>query len=211
MHESIESSVDFSFNYNTLLFVASVLAGLGLVSNSNTTIIASMLVSPIMGPVMGLAYGTTIWDWKLVRKSLRNETLSLIFCIGMGMTIASCTGWTKLAEDWPTQEMASRGEFQNFLVSLPIAFFSGLGVAVSILDEQTSSLVGVAISASLLPPAVDAGILWIAYAFTKHGILTPVPLPASEGRQQDYDHHEYTKGEFRQMVNSKCDMQFFDQ
>lgn len=59
MHERIEESVNFSFNYNTLLFVASVLAGLGLVANGGTTIIASMLVSPIMGPVIGLAYGTT--------------------------------------------------------------------------------------------------------------------------------------------------------
>jgi len=54
MHKRIDDGASFSFNYNTLLFVASILAGLGLVSNSNTTIIASMLVSPIMGPVIGL-------------------------------------------------------------------------------------------------------------------------------------------------------------
>ena len=58
-----------------------------------------------------------------------------------------------MAEDWPTQEMLSRGTRTTFLAGIPIAFFSGLGVAVSVLDDQTSSLVGVAISASLLPPA----------------------------------------------------------
>jgi len=58
-------------------------------------------------------------------------------------------------------------------VALPIAFFSGLGVAVSLLDDQTSSLVGVAISASLLPPAVNASILWIAYAFSKTDVIEP--------------------------------------
>ena len=36
---------------------------------------------------------------------------------------------------------------------------------MSILDEQTSSLVGVAISASLLPPAINAGMLWTTYLF----------------------------------------------
>jgi hypothetical protein len=66
---------------------------------------------------------------------------------------------------WPNQEMVARGTMENFLVGLPIAFFSGLGVAVSLLDEQVNSLVGVAISASLLPPAVNAGILWVAYGF----------------------------------------------
>jgi uncharacterized membrane protein len=74
------------------------------------------------------------------------------------MVIGVCTRWTLLAEEWPTTEIANRGSLSNFLDSLPVSFFSGLGVAVSILDEQTASLIGVAISASLLPPAVDAGM-----------------------------------------------------
>jgi uncharacterized membrane protein len=184
-----------------------------------------MLVSPIIGPCIGLGYGTIIWNWALVRKSLRNECISLLFCIAMGMVIGACTGWTSLAEKWPTAEMANRGNFSNFLIALPVAFFSGLGVAVSILDEQTASLVGVAISASLLPPAVDAGvsimkcilesvfglillsfsfcacfagILWIAYAFTKHGVI-PTPLPINSTRTPE-EQHVYSREEFRQMV-----------
>lgn len=107
--------------------------------------IHSMLVSPIMGPVVGLAYGTTICDWKLVRVSIRNECISLAFCIIVGMVISAITGVTTLSNDWPTDEMRSRGTWTNLLVALPVAFFSGLGVAVSLLDDQTSSLVGVAI------------------------------------------------------------------
>ena len=49
MHQKMADGTRFTFNYNTLLLVASLLAGLGLISNSSTTIIASMLVSPIMG------------------------------------------------------------------------------------------------------------------------------------------------------------------
>jgi uncharacterized hydrophobic protein (TIGR00271 family) len=167
----MEEGVNFSFNFNVLLLIASILAGLGLVSNSSATIIASMLVSPIMGPVIGLAYGTTIGDWKLVRLSLRNELICLVFCIVVGMIIAGALGPTSLELDWPTTEMKNRGTMENFLVGLPIAFFSGLGVAVSLLDDQTSSLVGVAISASLLPPAVNAGILWIAQAYTRDDVI----------------------------------------
>jgi Domain of unknown function (DUF389) len=102
MHEKMEDGTTFSFNYNCLLLVASVLAGLGLVSNSSATIIASMLVSPLMGPVVGLAYGSTIRDWKLVRKSLIVELISLFFCIFMGMLLASVTGLTSLSDSWPT-------------------------------------------------------------------------------------------------------------
>jgi len=103
-----------------------------------------------------------------VRKSLQNEVLSLIFCIITGFIIAAITGPTRISNKWPTEEMTSRGDLENFLISIPVAFFSGLGVAVSMLDDATSSLVGVAISASLLPPAVDAGILWIAFFFASN-------------------------------------------
>lgn len=65
----------------------------------------------------------------------------------------------------------TRGTTQNFIVAIPVAFFSGLGVAVSLLDDQTSSLVGVAISASLLPPAVNAGIIWIAFLFAGTNVI----------------------------------------
>jgi uncharacterized membrane protein len=129
----------------------------------------------ISGPVVGLAYGTTINDWKLVRLSLRNECISLVFCILVGLVIGSIVGTTELADEWPTSEMESRASLSNFLIALPVAFFSGLGVAVSLLDEQTSSLVGVAISASLLPPAVNAGVIWIYYAYIKTGRIEPPP------------------------------------
>lgn len=70
-----------------------------------------------------------------------------------------------MAESWPNSEQVGRCTWENFFVGLPVAFFSGLGVAVSLLDEQTNSLVGVAISASLLPPAVNAGMMWVAYGY----------------------------------------------
>ena len=138
----MEDGASFSFNYNTLLFVASVLAGLGLVGNSSTTVIASMLISPIMGPVIGLAYGSTICDWKLVWRSVKVEVVSILTCVVVGAIVGLTCGPTDLSHQWPTNEMESRGDMTNFFVALPIAFFSGLGVAVSLLDDQTSSLVG---------------------------------------------------------------------
>ena len=174
MHQGFTEGAEFSFNYNTLLLVASVLAGLGLISNSSTTIIASMLVSPIMGPVMGMAFGmcknyfakcrtiilglflnkrahhsilcvcvfvcvcvcvcvfffsffADVGDKKLTRKALKTELISLLFCIFIGIVIGLVSGWAKIAEKWPTQEMLARGYWQSLLVGLPVAFFSGLG------------------------------------------------------------------------------------
>ena len=95
---------------------------------------------------------------------MRNELLSIIVCIIFGLIIGATCVWTDMASQWPTNEMMSRGTRTTFLCGIPIAFFSGLGVALSVLDDQTSSLVGVAISASLLPPAVNCGMLFIVAA-----------------------------------------------
>jgi len=101
------------------------------------------------------------------------ECISLLVCIAVGFLIGSVTGPTAVSDDWPTQEMMIRGTDENFYIALPIAFASGLGVAVSLLDDQTSSLVGVAISASLLPPAVNAGVMWIAVIYATTTVITP--------------------------------------
>ena len=56
--------------------------------------------------------------------------------------------------------MESRGVPSGLLMGLAIAFPSGIGVALSISGANGASMVGVAISASLLPPAVNAGMNW---------------------------------------------------
>lgn len=163
MHDRFLNSSQFDFNYTTLLVIAAAIAALGLANDSSASVIASMLVSPLMGPVTSVAYGLSIGDFKMVRMGLVTEIASLIVCVVVGALFAAVMLPFNISKNglWPTGEMESRGTMTNFLVGIPIAFFSGLGVAVGLLDSQTNSLVGVAISASLLPPAVNCGMLYV--------------------------------------------------
>ena len=70
----------------------------------------------------------------------------------------------------PTDEMVSRGQLRALWVGALIAIPSGAGVALSVLGDNTGSMVGVAISASLLPPAVNAGLFW-SLALVNHNPL----------------------------------------
>lgn len=76
------------------------------------------------------------------------------------------------SDSWPTIEMKSRGMLRSLWVGVLIAVPSGAGVAIGILGGNAGSLVGVAISASLLPPAVNAGMLWA------YGLLAAIKPPA---------------------------------
>lgn len=60
----------------------------------------------------------------------------------------------------PTAEMRARGDLRNLLIGTLVALPSGVAVSLAILSGAQSSLIGVAISASLLPPCVNAGLLW---------------------------------------------------
>mmetsp|Transcript_8325 Transcript_8325/g.10855 ORF Transcript_8325/g.10855 Transcript_8325/m.10855 type:complete len:494 (+) Transcript_8325:152-1633(+) len=171
----ISGASEFSFDFVMLVVVASVIAACGLLTNSVVSIVASMLVSPIMGPILGVTFGVTIRDWNLVKKGLYSEFFALLICllIGflMGLGTAKVTYQNAVdrykANDniaigingWPVPEMSSRGQPESLVYGLLVAFFSGIGVALSVLGNNTTSLVGVAISASLLPPVVNTGIL----------------------------------------------------
>merc|ERR1712121_356886 len=72
------------------------------------------------------------------------------------MTLLAITTST----NWPTIEMASRTGWSCLVVGGAIAVPSGVGVAISVLGGNSGSMVGVAISASLLPPAVNTGLYW---------------------------------------------------
>ncbi|CAM9264318.1 unnamed protein product, partial [Discosporangium mesarthrocarpum] len=107
--EQIRVQAKLYFDYVCLLTVASVLAAIGLATNNTVVIVASMLVSPIMGPVLAITFGTVVHDWKLAALGSRTETKSLGICVLVGF-IAGVVGIPFLHErdSWPTPEMASR-------------------------------------------------------------------------------------------------------
>ena len=113
--------------------------------------------------------GTVLRDSRLAKIGVVSEFIGLLCCVAVGAVAAlvavGINGTAAL--EWPTDEMASRGHYPALLTGVAIAVPSGVGVALSVLGNNQSSLVGVAISASLLPPAVNAGMCWVYAVFDK--------------------------------------------
>merc|ERR1712129_628998 len=126
--------------------------------------VASMLVSPLMGPIVGMTFGASIRDRVMLWKSFRNEMIGLIvwFLTGfvMGLVVAPILDNPfddQLAFGKNTQ-ISSRGEWIALAWGAGIAAPSGVGVALGVSSDQVSALIGVAISAALLPPIVNSGL-----------------------------------------------------
>eukprot|EP00808_Paulinella_micropora_P018293 g44712.t1 len=164
VHMRIAKAAEFNFDYVMFLMTASVLAALGLATNNVVVVVASMLISPLMSPVIGATFGFVVKETHLAWRSVLVMLLGLVLSILMGLFVGLLMG-EKYHEyyDWPTQEMLSRGDWHGLMIGLAIAIPSGVGAALSLLTANQSSLVGVAISASLLPPCVNCGLL-LAYA-----------------------------------------------
>ena len=136
-----------------------------------------------MGPCLGATLGFTLKKPSLVKLGLVNECISLVLCILVGMfigVIVVAIG-TPAVQNWPSGEMTSRGSATGLASGMLIAIPSGMGVALSVLGRNSGGLTGVAISLSLLPPAVNAGICWMAAALYSTGAATK-----NDGDTTDY-------------------------
>jgi len=155
---SAEASAKLEFDFMALCIVASILSAAGLATNNTVIIVASMLVSPLMGPIVSMTFGAVVLNGRLVVEGIYSEIVAFMLCFLSGFCVA--VGFAHWGEDlgWPTPEMESRGIPSGLIIGIVIAIPSGVGVALSVLSNNAASLVGVAISAALLPPAVNVGI-----------------------------------------------------
>ena len=149
-------------SFYTSVACASIIAGLGLLTNSAVVVLSAMLISPLMGPILSAAFGASLKDPVLFWGSLLAELRAALVTFLMGAIVALVYGPYAVsygANPIPTAEMAGRGEPSGLLGGFIIALASGIVVANAITSDGVNSLVGVAISASLLPPIVNSGIM----------------------------------------------------
>ena len=87
----IRTASTLSFDFIVLLSLASMLAAFGLLENSSVIIVASMLVSPLMNPIMGIVFGLSVREHSLWRHGIQNELIGLTLCILWGFVIGYVT------------------------------------------------------------------------------------------------------------------------
>lgn len=134
-----------------VLMFAIVIASVGLNVNSPATIIGAMLISPLMGPIIGIGYGAGIKDFALIRKSLRN--LAAFTAISL---LASTLYFLVTPLQDAQSELLSRTTPNIWDVL--IAFFGGAAGMVGLTrKEKSTTIPGVAIATALMPPLCTVG------------------------------------------------------
>jgi len=148
---SISSGVVFRGTNLWILIFAIFIASLGLNVNSTAVIIGAMLISPLMGPIMGLGLSMGINDLALLRKSLYNYLLAA----AVGLTTSTIFFLLSPIRDAHSEILARTSPN---IYDVLIAFFGGLAGILATSSKQKGNVIpGVAIATALMPPLCTAG------------------------------------------------------
>lgn len=149
--ESVRAGVSFKGSQLLVLIFAIFIASVGLNTNSIPVIIGAMLISPLMGPIIGMGVAIALEDFGLLRRSLRNVSMAVL-----GSLAASAIYFLI----WPQYESASQllARTSPSVYDVFVGLFGGAAGIVSIACKNKGQVMpGVAIATSLMPPLCTAG------------------------------------------------------
>lgn len=135
-----------------VLIFAIFIASLGLNTNSTAVIIGAMLISPLMGPIIGMGYSMGVYDFNLLKESLRNFLFMIVVSL-----ITSAVFFTLPLISSTQSELLARTQPTTY--DILIALFGGLaGMVAQTRKDRTGTVIpGVAIATALMPPLCTVG------------------------------------------------------
>lgn len=149
--QSIRDGVSFKGTNLLILVFAILIASLGLNTNSTAVIIGAMLISPLMGPIIGLGLGIGIEDFGLLKRSARNLFIAAIFSI-----LASTLYFLISPVNSGHSELLARTS--PTIYDVLIGFFGGSAGIFAIASKNKGNVIpGVAIATALMPPLCTVG------------------------------------------------------
>lgn len=149
--EGIRADVNFKGHGAWILIAAILTASIGLSVGNIPIIIGAMLISPLMGPILGIGLAAGTYDFPLLKKSLTN--LGIMMVIGIAISAMYF-----LVIPIPEINVELRDRTQATLLAIGVAFVGGAAGIIAGSRSQKSNVVpGVAIATALMPPLCTVG------------------------------------------------------
>ncbi|QQT26172.1 DUF389 domain-containing protein [Sphingobacterium spiritivorum] len=149
--ENVTSNISFRGSNLWILACAIVIASVGLNVNSTAVIIGAMLISPLMGPIVGAGFALGTYDFALLKKSLKNLLIATLVSLSVSFIYF-------LLSPFKDAQSELLARTSPNIYDVLIAFFGGLvGVIAITRVEKGNPIPGVAIATALMPPLCTAG------------------------------------------------------
>ena len=150
--ESIIQDIPFKGHTSWILICSIFIASIGLNANSTAVVIGAMLISPLMGPILGMGMSLAINDIDLLRRSIKNFVVMVVLSV---LTAYLFFAFFPLRDESSELLARTKPDIRDVL----IAFFGGLALVVARAKKGTiaSVIFGVAIATALMPPLCTVG------------------------------------------------------
>jgi uncharacterized hydrophobic protein (TIGR00271 family) len=162
-HVSVSGSVDhaaviarvteesgWSLRFVFMALMSAAIAVLGLLLSSPAVVIGAMLISPLMGPIMGLGFSLALFDFAEMRRSIAALAMAAALAVAFTALIVLVSPLKA-----STPEILARTRPNLF--DLLVALFSALAGAFALIRGRGETIVGVAIATALMPPLATVG------------------------------------------------------
>ena len=152
IYNKIEGDARLDNDFLLMVFLSTVVACIGLIENNVAVVVGAMVIAPLLGPNISLAFATSMGDGELMWKSLKTNLaglgLAMLMAVGIGLV-------------WPdyinSHELMMRTDVG--LDGVLLALASGAAAVLSLTTALSSALVGVMVAVAILPPTATMGMM----------------------------------------------------
>jgi len=152
LYQKIVNGIKLDSTFLLMVVFSTIVASIGLLADNVAVVIGAMVIAPLLGPNLALAFASALGDSVLIGQSLKTNAIGL--CLALLISII-------IGYFWPyeitSQEIMSRTDVGYDGVIL--ALVSGAAAVLALASGFSNSLVGVMVAVALLPPAVTFGLM----------------------------------------------------
>ncbi|WP_062512797.1 TIGR00341 family protein [Halobacillus sp. KGW1] len=149
--DSVEKSSKITLNYTLLIILSAIVATVGFLKDSEAVVIGAMVIAPMIGPVIAVAFSSILGDYK----RLLISGLTSLYGVAIVLVISVAFGYfTDMGMH--NAQYLERTKVEILDIFLGVA--SGAAGALAFLNRLSGNLVGVMVAVALLPPSVAMGM-----------------------------------------------------
>jgi uncharacterized hydrophobic protein (TIGR00341 family) len=152
LYQKIVSGAKLDSNFMYMVIMSTIVAAIGLLEDNVAVVIGAMVIAPLLGPNMALAFATTLGEGKLLWSALKSNIAGLFTALGLSILIGFV---------WPlnfdSHELIMRTDVG--MDGIVLALVSGAAAVLSLTAGWSNSLVGVMVAVAILPPTATVGLM----------------------------------------------------
>ena len=152
LYQKIASGAKLDNNFMYMVVMSTIVAAIGLLEDNVAVVIGAMVIAPLLGPNMALAFATTLGEGKLLWSALKSNLAGLLTTLSLSVFIGFI---------WPlnfdSHELMMRTDVG--MDGVVLALVSGAAAVLSLTAGLSSSLVGVMVAVAILPPTATVGLM----------------------------------------------------